>query len=148
VTSQRLDGGQYQELLEFRTAVRRFLRWSDEQAASVGLTSQQHQLLLAIRGHDGPSAPTIGDVAEHLLLRHHSAVELVDRAELAGLVERAVDEADRRVVRLVLTPTGRRILDQLSAAHLEDLSRLAPIVQRLARGLDRGPTNHTAVTQR
>ena len=64
---------QYQELLAFRTALRRFLRWSEQQAAAAGVTGQQHQLLLAIRGHDGPGAPTVGDVAEHLLLRHHSA---------------------------------------------------------------------------
>jgi DNA-binding MarR family transcriptional regulator len=148
VTGQHLDDGQYRELLAFRTALRRFLRWSDERAAAAGLTGQQHQLLLAILGHVGPPAPTIGDVAEHLLLRHHSAVELVDRAEQAGLVQRVVDDADRRVVRLLLTTRGRRILDQLSAAHLEELARLAPIVQRLAQGLDREPTHHTAHADR
>ena len=127
---------QFGELLAFRTALRHFLRWSERQAATAGITAQQHQLLLAIRGHEGPTAPTVGDVAEHLLLRHHSAGELVDRAEQAGLVVRDVDEHDRRVVRLALTPSGRRILGRLSAAHLEELARLAPIVQRLAAGLE------------
>ena len=69
-------------LLEFRTGLRRFLHWSEEQARAAGLTAAQHQLLLAVRGHDG--GPTIGEVAEQLLLRHHSAVELVDRAERPG----------------------------------------------------------------
>ena len=130
---------QYGELLAFRTALRRFLRWSERQAAVAGITAQQHQLLLAIRGHEGPTAPTVGDVAEHLLLRHHSAVELVDRAEQAGHVVRDGADADRRVVRLALTPTGRRILGRLSAAHVEELARLAPIVQRLAAGLEPAP---------
>jgi DNA-binding MarR family transcriptional regulator len=139
MTATRLVVDQYRELLAFRTALRRFLRWSDEQAAAAGLTSQQHQLLLAVRGHDGPGPPTIGEVAEHLMLRHHSVVELVDRAEQAGLVQRTVDEDDRRVVRLVLTTRGRRLLERLSAAHVEELARLAPIVRRLAGGLEPSP---------
>jgi DNA-binding MarR family transcriptional regulator len=131
VATDKLDDADYQRLLAFRTALRQFLHWSGEQAAAVGLTAQQHQLLLTIRGHPGPEPPTIGDVAEHLLLRHHSTVELVDRAELAGLVERLVDTEDRRVVRLTLTPTGRRLLERLSRAHLDELARLAPLVRRL-----------------
>jgi DNA-binding MarR family transcriptional regulator len=138
-TTVQLREEQYGQLLAFRTALRQFLRWSERQAASAGITAQQHQLLLAIRGHVGSEAPTIGEVAEHLLLRHHSAVELVDRAEQAGLVVRDVDERDRRVVRLALTPAGRRILGRLSSAHLDELARLAPIVQRLTAGLDPPP---------
>jgi DNA-binding MarR family transcriptional regulator len=75
-----------------------------------------------VRGH--PGDPTIGDVAEHLLLRHHSAVELVDRAERAGLVHRLVDPDDHRVVRLALSDDGDAQLAELSSAHLEQLSRL------------------------
>jgi DNA-binding MarR family transcriptional regulator len=136
-----LDDDQYRELLRFRVALRRFLRWSDGQAVAAGLTAQQHQLLLAIRGHDGPMAPTVGELADHLLLKHHSVVELVDRTEAAGYVKRVVDGDDRRVVRLSLTRSGRRVLDHLSANHLEELARLAPIVGRLARGLDEGLPN-------
>lgn len=132
--SVHLDDDQYRELLRFRTALRQFLRWSGERAEEAGLTGQQHQLLLAIRGHDGSQPPTIGEVAGHLLVRHHSAVELADRAEVAGLVRRVADGDDRRIVRLNLTARGRRVLDQLSAAHLEELARLAPVVQRLAAG--------------
>jgi len=135
MTPVRLGDREYRELLAFRTGLRRFLRWSDQQAAAAGLTGQQHQLLLAVRGHEGPRQPTIGDVAEHLLLRHHSAVELVDRAEQGGLVQRFVDDEDRRVVRLDLTGKGRRLLERLTAAHLEELARLAPVIARLVDGL-------------
>jgi DNA-binding MarR family transcriptional regulator len=82
--------------------------------------------LLAIRGHDDARGPTVGDVAEALLLRHHSAVGLVDRAEKSGLVTRHVDTRDQRVVRLRLTSLGARRLRQLSEIHLDELSRLGP----------------------
>ena len=130
-----LDDADYERLLGFRDGIRRFLHWSEEQARATGLTPAQHQLLLAIRGHG--AAPSIGEVADHLLLRHHSAVELVDRAERAGLVERVHADADgdaatdRRVVRLALTGDGERHLAALAAAHLEELSRLRPSLQAL-----------------
>jgi DNA-binding MarR family transcriptional regulator len=138
VRAPTLDDEQFRNLLAFRTALRRFLRWSDEQAAAAGLTSQQHQLLLAIRGNDGPGPPTIGDIAGQLLLRHHSTVELIDRAEEAHLVRRVPDEADGRVVRLELTARGQDVLGRLTATHLEELARLAPTVQRLEAGLATG----------
>src|SRR3954452_17414480 len=93
----------YRRLLELRTGLRRFLRWSERRAAEAGLTPAQHQLLLAIRGYPDPRGPTIGDVADSLLLRHHSAVGLVDRAATAGLVERGPDSDSQSVVRLRLT---------------------------------------------
>jgi DNA-binding MarR family transcriptional regulator len=71
----------YAKLLGFRSDLRRFLRWSEEQAKAEGLTPSQHQLLLAVKGHRGPDGPTIGEIAEYLALRHHSAVGLVDRAK-------------------------------------------------------------------
>jgi DNA-binding MarR family transcriptional regulator len=132
----RLGDSEYLRLLEFRTGLRRFMRWSREQAAAVGLTPAQHQLLLAIRGHDDPRGPTIGEVADYLLLRHHSAVELVDRAATAGLVKRAPDPDDQRVVRLKLTPLGARRLERLAALHLEELGRLVPRMQAVWRGLE------------
>lgn len=112
----------FARLLAFRDGLRRFLRWSEDEARSVGLTGPQHQLLLAVRGHGSP--PSIGDVAEHLLLRHHSAVELVDRAVAGGWLERYPDPEDHRVVRLRLSSAGRSKVDALSEAHLEELSRL------------------------
>lgn len=124
-----LDDADFARLLDFRDGLRRFLRWSDDQAASVGLTGTQHQLLLAVRGHGSP--PSIREVAEHLLLRHHSVVELVDRAEVAGLLERVDDPVDHRIVRLRLTRAGTAKVEALSAAHLEELSRLRSRVARL-----------------
>jgi DNA-binding MarR family transcriptional regulator len=112
----------YTRLLTFRDGLRLFLRWSEDAAKAAGLTGPQHQLLLAIRGHG--DAPSIRDVADHLLLRHHSVVELVDRAVTAGLVTRTTDDHDHRVVRLSLTTDGDTKLSSLAAEHFEELSRL------------------------
>jgi DNA-binding MarR family transcriptional regulator len=101
------------------------LQWSEEQAVAAGLTPAQHQLLLAIRGNPDPRGPTIREVADALLLKHHSAVGLIDRAEDAGLVRRRLDRRDHRVVRLNLTALGHRRLRQLSSRHLEELERLS-----------------------
>jgi DNA-binding MarR family transcriptional regulator len=131
-----LDDADYRRLLQFRISLRRFLHWSEEQAERAGLTPAQHQLLLAIRGHDGEQGPTIGEVAGYLLLRHHSVVGLVDRAERAGLVQRHEDSGDRRVVRLRLTPQGASLLQQLAAQHLEEIQRLTPRIQELSQGLE------------
>src|SRR4051812_5137739 len=116
-----LSDEDYRRLLEFRDGLRVFLRWSEDQAGVAGLTPAQHQLLLAVRGHAGPTDPTVGEVAEHLLLRHHSVVGLVNRAEAAGLVMRWADPSDQRVVRIALTKLGSARLAKLSAAHLEEL---------------------------
>jgi DNA-binding MarR family transcriptional regulator len=128
-----LEDDDYRRLLHFRDGMRRFLHWSEEQARAAGLTPAQHQLLLAVRGHDGD--PTVGEVADHLLLRHHSAVELVDRAEAAGLVRRVRDADDHRIVRLVVTPDGARTLARLASATLEELRRLSPRIAPIWAGL-------------
>jgi uncharacterized protein YeaO (DUF488 family)/DNA-binding MarR family transcriptional regulator len=120
-----LSDEDYARLLALRTGLRHFERWSEQQAQAAGLTPAQHQLLLAIRGHPDPRGPTVGEVADYLLLRHHSTVELADRADSAGLVWRARDPDDRRVVRLHLSEKGAAILEGLSALHLEELERLA-----------------------
>lgn len=131
-----LDDADYRRLLQFRISLRRFMHWSEEQAERAGLTPAQHQLLLAVRGHEGEQGPTIGDVAGYLLLRHHSVVGLVDRAERAGLVKRQEDSGDRRVVRLRLTSQGLSLLQQLTSLHLEELQRLTPRIQDLSQGLE------------
>jgi len=118
----------YQRLLDFRTRLRRFDQWSRAAAEEHGLTHAQHQLLLAVRGHAGERGPTIGEAADYLLIRHSTLSELVDRAGALGLVERERDEEDHRVVRLRLTRQGRRVLTELTAAHLEELRRLAPLL--------------------
>jgi DNA-binding MarR family transcriptional regulator len=131
----RLTDADYEDLLSLRTGLRRFLRWSEQQAVEAGLTPAQHQLLLAIRGHSDPRGPTIGEVADYLLLRHQSAVGLIDRADAAGLVERVRDTEDHRLVRLQLTATGTKRLETLSAEHLEELQRLARKLPSVWRGL-------------
>ena len=131
----RLTDADYEDLLTLRTGLRRFLRWSEQQSEENGLTPAQHQLLLAIRGHSDRRGPTIGEVADYLLLRHHSAVGLIDRADAAGLVERVRDPDDHRVVRLQLTAMGTKRLEALSAQHLEELQRLALKLPSAWRGL-------------
>ncbi|HEY4397997.1 MAG TPA: MarR family transcriptional regulator [Acidimicrobiia bacterium] len=134
--SRRIGDADYQRLLEFRTGLRRFLRWSEEQAQAAGVSPAQHQLLLAIRGHPDRRGPTIGDVADSLLLRHHSAGELVDRAEDAGLVRRRQDRNDHRIVRLELTAGGADTLRRLTAVMLEELARLSPRLEPVWAGLE------------
>jgi DNA-binding MarR family transcriptional regulator len=121
----------FEHLLAFRTSLRRFQRWSEDQAKAAGLTHVQHQLLVAIKGHPGSEPPTVGDLADYLLLRHHSAVELVDRAVAAGLARRVTDARDGRVARVRLTAKGDRILMQLTPSHLVELHSLAAILDDL-----------------
>ncbi len=129
----------FERLLEFRVTLRRFQRWSEDQARAAGLTHVQHQLLVAIKGHRGAQPPTVGDLAGYLLLRPHSTVELVDRAEAAGLVERTPDAGDGRVVRVRLTGAGEEILQQLTRAHLDQLHDLAVVLDEfVTRQDDRG----------
>jgi DNA-binding MarR family transcriptional regulator len=126
----------FERLLEFRVTLRRFQRWSEDQARAAGLTHVQHQLLVAIKGHRGDRPPAIGDLAGYLLLRPHSTVELVDRAEVAGLVERMPDAEDGRVVRVRLTGEGEEILQQLTRAHLDRLNELAAVLDEFVERQD------------
>jgi DNA-binding MarR family transcriptional regulator len=121
----------YERLLELRTGLRRFLRWSEREARAAGLTPAQHQLLLVVKGHPDARGPTISDVAGYLLLRHNSAVGLVDRAEKAGLVTRRQDRDNHSAVRLGLTDRGSQRLEELSELHLEELANLAPAMHAL-----------------
>lgn len=134
-----LSDHDYALLLGFRTQLRRFDRWSRDQAAAHGLTQAQHQLLLAVRGHDDGRAtgrgPTIGDIADDLLVRHHSAVELVDRVVELGLVAREADTDDHRLVHVVLTAQGQKRIRALTAIHLDELRRLGPSLEALVAGL-------------
>ena len=127
----------YAALLAFRTALRRFHRWSELQAEEAGLTAAQHQLLLAVKGHDDPRGPMISDVADYLLLRHHSTVELVNRAQASGLVERVKDSADGRVVRVRLTDVGERAIEALTQLHLDELHQLEPLLRHLVEAESR-----------
>ena len=126
-----MSASDFQNLLAFRTSLRRFLHWSQTQARAVGLTPAQHQLLVAIKGHPGNQDPTISELAEYLLLRHHSVVELVDRAASAGVVKRSRDAADGRLTRVALTPEGEARLSRLGPAHVDELRNLAPVLDQL-----------------
>jgi|SRR5579871_936039 len=116
----------YLELAEFRFQIRRFLHFSEQQAGAAGIEPQQHQLLLALAGLPQGAQPTVGYLADRLLVRHHSAVELVDRLERLGLVRRETNPKDRRGVLVSLTAGGERILEGLSASHHEELERTGP----------------------
>ncbi|MBV8944540.1 MAG: MarR family transcriptional regulator [Solirubrobacterales bacterium] len=131
-----LDQADFTRLLELRTGLRRFLRWSEQQAKAAGLTPAKHQLLLAIRGHPNGSGPTVGEIADYLVLQHHSAVGLIDRAAADGLVKRNPDPHSKSVVRVTLTSAGVDKLDRLSEAHLEELTHLAPTMRALWGALE------------
>ena len=121
-TPRALGDADYRALARFRFALRVFLRFSEDAARDAGVTPSQHQLLLAVRGFpDG--APSISDIAQWMPLRHHSTVELVDRAVEADLVVRELDPDDRRRQRLALTPHGAAVLAGLSVAHRDELRR-------------------------
>jgi DNA-binding MarR family transcriptional regulator len=121
----------FENLLAFRVSLRRFQHWSEQQAGAAGLTHVQHQLLVAIKGHAGDVPPTVSEVAGYLMLRHHSAVELIHRAAAAGLVRRRPDPRDGRVARVELTKEGDRLVTDLTHAHLVELHKLAAVLNRL-----------------
>ncbi len=117
---------EYRALSEFRYQIRQFLHFSETAARAEGLEPQQHQLLLAIRGFTEVQGPNIGQLAEHLMVRHHTAVGLVDRLVQHGFVERTRGEGDRRQVHVRLTKDGAEKLRRLSAAHKRELRNSGP----------------------
>jgi len=116
----------YETLAEFRYALRHYLRFSKNAVETAGITLQQHQALLIIIGFPGREQVTIGELAERLQIRHHSAVGLVDRLEEQGLVERTPNEEDRRRVFIGLTEKGVGVLESLASMHREELRYLGP----------------------
>lgn len=129
-----LDEESYRALAGFRYELRRFLHFSENAARGAGLTPQQHQALLAIRAA-GEGGMLVGELAERLLLRPHSASELAARLERQDLAIRAHDAADRRQVRLRLTAHAAEILTSLSVAHRAELQRSGPMLQGLLEKL-------------
>jgi DNA-binding MarR family transcriptional regulator len=124
--SRAMRDSEYRQLADFRYAIRTFLEFSEQAARAAGLTPQQHQALLTIRGMTNERGANLGFVAERLRVRHHSAVELVNRLVTAKLVLRTEDLEDRRRVVVSLTPKAEKILESLSATHIEELRRLKP----------------------
>lgn len=128
----------YETLAQFRYLLRQFATFSEQAAERARLTPQQHQALLAIRGFPGREQITVGELAERLGLKHHSAVGLVDRLESAALVKRVMHPEDRRRVLIELTPRAQQVLATLSLAHREELRKLAPLLRALLRRIEGG----------
>lgn len=122
-----LGDGDYAALADFRAALRGFLAFSEAKASEVGLSPQHHQALLAIRGAEAGKA-SIGYIAERLILKPHSASELVDRLGALGLVKRQTAETDRRKTLLTLSNRAEALLGELSAIHREEIRRLKPLL--------------------
>jgi len=128
-----LSNSEYETLAAFRFRLRRFLNFSEQAAAAVGITQQQYQALLAVRAHEGPEPLTISELAERMQIRHHSAVGMVDRLEQQAMVRRAHLESDRRKVGIHLTPGGRRVFEKLASVHRAELRRIGPDFGRFMR---------------
>lgn len=133
--ARKVTQEQYETLAAFRFALRLFLRFSEEAAKAAGLTPQQHQALLAIKGFPGRSQVSIGELAERLQIAHHSAVGLVDRLMAEKLVKRETSKEDRRQVNVTLTKRGESLLESLSSTHHEELRRTGPHLRALLEKL-------------
>ncbi|MFG1905639.1 MarR family winged helix-turn-helix transcriptional regulator [Kribbella sp. NPDC048928] len=119
-----LTKADFEALARFRFAIRRYLRFSEQVVRSQGLTPQQYQLLLALKGFPGREWASVSELADRLQLRHHSVGELVNRAQAQDLVTRASDPTDARVVRVEMTRQGEKALARLSALHRDELQRM------------------------
>lgn len=128
----------YQNLAEFRFQLRQFLNFSELQARAHNLEPQQHQALLALKGLPANKRPTIGELAHRLALRHHTAVELVNRLETAGFVKRRPDPGDGRQILIHLTPRSSAKLRSLSRTHRDELRVKGPELARALRSILRG----------
>lgn len=133
----RLSNTQYETLASFRYALRQFIHFSDEAAQTAGITPQQHQALLAIKGFPGRDKVTVGELAERLQLRHHSTVGLINRLVAEKLVIREASAEDRRRVLIQLTPNGEKILEKLTSVHRTQLNRIGPEIRQLLGRLQR-----------
>lgn len=130
-TARRLRQSEYEHLAAFRYALRRFLRFSEEAVRPFGLEPQQHQALLAVQGFPGREHISLGELAEQLQIKPHSAVGLVNRMVEQGLMVRQSAEDDQRRVHVLLTATGKGLLEGLSSIHREELRRLGPQLKDL-----------------
>ena len=127
----KITKAHYESLAALRHELRRFLNFSQVAARQAGLTPQQHQALLAIKGFPGRDYASIAELAELLQLRHHSTVGLVDRLTLKQFLRRAPSKTDRRRVEVRLTARGEKVIERLSAIHLQELRQLGPALHRL-----------------
>jgi DNA-binding MarR family transcriptional regulator len=138
--SGKVSAREYEQLATLRYALRQFLSFSEEAARSAGLTPQQHQALLAVKGFPDRERVTIGELAERLRVRHNSAVGLVDRLVAQGLLDRRTNPDDRRQVLVGPTERGSELLEQLAAAHRDEILRIGPQLRSLLAAIgDDGP---------
>ena len=122
----KLSTADYRSLAAFRYEIRKFLSLSEQAARQVGIEPQQHQLLLALKGLPSGMRPTVGTLAERLLLKHHSVVELTDRLVKKKLLQKRRSPDDGREILLHITVAGERLLRKLSRAHQVELQAAAP----------------------
>ena len=122
----------YEALAVFRYAIRKFFRFSEQESSKLGLSMRQYQAMLTILGFPGKSEITMGEMAEWLQIKHHSAVGLVDRLQSQNLVRRKKDKKDKRIVCIGLTRKGERILEKLASLNKEELKRLKPQIRQLS----------------
>jgi DNA-binding MarR family transcriptional regulator len=135
---KKLTSAEYQALGEFRYQIRRFLHFSDQAVEAAGLERAQYQLMLAVKGRPEGMRPRIRDVANRMLIQHHSAVELINRLEARGFVRRERGLDDRREVRVELTPKGERVLEKLALHHHQELQSSAPTLVAALRRVTTG----------
>jgi DNA-binding MarR family transcriptional regulator len=135
-TVHPLTNSDYARLLVVRTRLRAFEQWSARQAHDHGLTTAQHQLMLVIGGYPDRRGPTINQAANYLMTSHTTAIGLIDRAQLHGLIKRTGDTAVHDALRLALTNEGHTRLRELSAVHISELARLHPMIDALINDLD------------
>jgi DNA-binding MarR family transcriptional regulator len=128
IASERLTKADFEALARFRFGIRRYLRFSEETVRELGLTPQHYQLLLALKGFPDRDWASIRELAERLQLRHHSVVELVNRAQGQGLVLRSAHPHDSRAVRVALTRDGEKIISRLASLHRDELRRLRDVI--------------------
>jgi DNA-binding MarR family transcriptional regulator len=137
VSGGDLTAEDYRHLAEFRRQIRQFLSFSDSVARQSGIEPRQHQLLLALKGLPPNVKPTIGDLASRLFIKHHSAVELVNRLAKAGLVARIQGKDDRREIHIHMTAAGAVLLRKLSLVHRLELERSGPALARALQSVIR-----------
>jgi DNA-binding MarR family transcriptional regulator len=150
---KKLNLPDYQALAEFRYQIRRFLHFSEEAVKAAGLERGQYQLMLAMKGLPLAVRPRVAELADRLQIRHHSAVELLNRLEARGFVRRERAQNDRREVLLTLTPKGEKVLGELALHHHNELRTAAPTLVRALRRVMRedktssenGPVRERAV---
>jgi DNA-binding MarR family transcriptional regulator len=132
---RQLGQSQYETLAAFRYALRRFIRFSEQAAQDAGITPQQYQALLAVKGFPGGRTISVGELAERLQLRHHSVVGLVDRLVAEKLVVRGESAEDRRRVLIQTTRRGEDFLEKLATVHHAQLRRIGPEISQLLERL-------------